>query len=217
MQPAKHLCELNSERWNDQELVRGVASRDQEALRASMERYGPRLYVVTKRVLGDLGTREDIEEIVSDSFLRAWEQIADYDPDRGALGPWLSWLAVYESLRRRRDMIRFQRLITALRMSAEDEGRRPAEMESQDIAAVVEAADRSRVVAEVRLAIKELERTAPRDAEILTRRYLREETPTEIAHDLNISPNVSRVRLSRALQKLRQLLMERPSSAWLGG
>lgn len=70
----------------DANLVTGLADRDERAMEALHARFGSAMTAVALRV-----TRNErlAEEVVQDSLMAVWRQPTLFDPERGALGPWL--------------------------------------------------------------------------------------------------------------------------------
>ena len=68
----------------DEELIGLYLARDQEAIAATEAAYGPYCRAIIQRILG---SGEDAEECVSDTYLRAWEAIPPARP--GAFRNWL--------------------------------------------------------------------------------------------------------------------------------
>jgi RNA polymerase sigma factor (sigma-70 family) len=71
---------------SDAELGRALAAADVDALALLYDRYGSIAYSVALRVLGDPGLAEDM---VQESFLKIWNNAANFDPSRGSLRSWL--------------------------------------------------------------------------------------------------------------------------------
>ncbi|MCB2290949.1 sigma-70 family RNA polymerase sigma factor [Clostridium sp. CS001] len=67
-----------------EELISRLKSRDNSALDNLYDMYFDRIYYYSKRILGTLGTKEDIEECVSDVFLALWKEIYKFDSQRGS-------------------------------------------------------------------------------------------------------------------------------------
>ncbi|WP_425341289.1 sigma factor [Brevibacillus borstelensis] len=57
------------------------------ALEYAMSVYGKNVYALVHRIIGGIGSREDIEECVSDVFIAAWKKIAEFDEGRGTALP----------------------------------------------------------------------------------------------------------------------------------
>jgi RNA polymerase sigma-70 factor (ECF subfamily) len=71
---------------NDSELARRLQRREPQAMADLYDRFGRLAYSLIFSVVRDTGVAEDL---VQETFLRVWNRIAGFDPDRGALGPWL--------------------------------------------------------------------------------------------------------------------------------
>ncbi|MGK0468915.1 sigma-70 family RNA polymerase sigma factor [Clostridium sp.] len=65
-------------------LVDRLKTRDESALDDIYDMYFDRVYYFVKRILGTLGTKEDIEECASDVFLALWKEIHKFDEKRGS-------------------------------------------------------------------------------------------------------------------------------------
>lgn len=70
----------------DSRLAERLARRDVEALADLYDRYGRLAYSVAMRILGDAGRAEDV---VQEAFLKVWNGIERFDPERGELRSWL--------------------------------------------------------------------------------------------------------------------------------
>jgi RNA polymerase sigma-70 factor (ECF subfamily) len=173
---------------------------DDSALNLLMTRHTRRLYSVAQRLLGLSATAEDIEEVLSDSFLRAWETCASYDPSRGSVSTWLGWIVVYQSLSRRKRLAHDRRIETAATQQAYED--------KQDTTAE-DVDDRLYQSERVKLAIILLGRQHPTDADLLIRRFFDHKSIASIAQALGISEGATRVRLHRALQRIRKILQEK--------
>ena len=75
---------------DDRDLARRLRARDPHVMSALYERYGRASYSVIYRVVRDVGVAEDL---VQETFLRVWNRAQSFDPDRGALGPWILTVA----------------------------------------------------------------------------------------------------------------------------
>ena len=85
----------------DEELLRRVARRDPEAVRALYRRYSRLVYGLAVRITG---STSDAEEVTQDVFLKVWEKAATYRADRGKVLTWLVQIARNRSV----DMLRGQ-------------------------------------------------------------------------------------------------------------
>ena len=74
----------------ERDLMRRLASGEEEALRVLYARFGRTIFGLGLRMLG---TRESAEELTQDTFVAAWRKAARYDPSRGRLSTWLMVIA----------------------------------------------------------------------------------------------------------------------------
>ena len=72
------------------DVVVRLQRRDPQALAELYDRYGGMIYRLVLRIVRDTGIAEDL---VQETFLRAWNRAAAFDADRGAVGPWLLAIA----------------------------------------------------------------------------------------------------------------------------
>jgi len=84
---------------DDHQLVARVGKSDESAFLILYDRYAPRVYALTLRVLGDTMLAE---EVTQDTFLKLWSRARQYNPTQGELGPWLLTIAHRTALDRLR-------------------------------------------------------------------------------------------------------------------
>ncbi len=112
--------EGSSDRHDDDRLLLRVASGDQAALAAVIDRHGRGLRLFAARLLG---SASDAEDVVQDVFVAAWKHAARFDPARGRASTWLYRIAANRciDMRRRRSFRAFIGLDAAAGTQA-DEG-----------------------------------------------------------------------------------------------
>ncbi|GIW13716.1 MAG: DNA-directed RNA polymerase sigma-70 factor [Tepidiforma sp.] len=85
--------------------MRAIARGDTAALADLYDRYSRSCYALACRMLG---SGPDAEEVVQETFLRAWRNAAAYDPARASISSWLLAitrnLCIDELRRRRRNL-----------------------------------------------------------------------------------------------------------------
>ena len=79
---------LSGER--DEDLARRLQAREPDAMKDFYDRFGKLAYSVVLAIVRDPSTAEDL---VQETFLRVWNRIQTFEPERGALGPWLLAIA----------------------------------------------------------------------------------------------------------------------------
>ena len=75
---------------DDGELVDRLRRRDPHAMTVLYDRYGRLTYSIILRIVRNEGTAEDL---VQETFLRVWNRIPAFNPQKGALGPWILTVA----------------------------------------------------------------------------------------------------------------------------
>lgn len=84
---------------DDHQLILRVAKGDEHAFLTLYDRYAPRVYALTLRVLSDTMLAE---EATQDTFLKLWSRARQFNPLKGALVPWLLTIAHRTALDRLR-------------------------------------------------------------------------------------------------------------------
>lgn len=80
-------------------LLDRMRQGDETALGALYDLWSPRLYPL---ILHVVGTAEDAEEVLEETFWQAWRQADRYEGGRGRVGAWLATLARSRALDRAR-------------------------------------------------------------------------------------------------------------------
>jgi len=178
-------------RPTDEELLAGARAGDQRALRQIIERYEGK---VAATVVGMLGAGPDAEDVGQETFIRFYRAI---DKFRGesSLATYLTRIAINQSLKalkkRRKWHERF--------LSRDDESLSFSEPgESGEKA--IEAVDRQRIVHEA------LQRLNPDHRAVAVLRFMEGHSTRETAVILGIPEGTVMSRLSRATDKLGDLL-----------
>lgn len=90
---------------DDLAAIQALARGDHAALGALYDRYARPCYAFAIRMLG---SESDAEEVLQETFLRAWRSAASYDPGRASVASWLLAitrnLCIDELRRRRRNL-----------------------------------------------------------------------------------------------------------------
>jgi len=158
---------------------------DEEGLRAAFVAHGGELVGYARRSLGDAAAAEDV---VQETFIRAWRARARFDPDLGSLRTWLFAIE-------RRVVIDHARA-RAVRQA----GPLPA-----DMAQIGDDIERALLGWQVEEALRRLR---PEHRQVLVETYYRARSGREVALELGIPEGTVRSRLFYALQSLRLTLDE---------
>ncbi|WP_037322747.1 sigma-70 family RNA polymerase sigma factor [Ruminococcus sp. NK3A76] len=172
---------------DDKQLVSLLAADPEEGLKQAVRIYSAYVYRIAYSKLGDVCTKEDIEEAVSDVFVSFYSYVTEHGSSLHSAAAMLSVIAK----RRCTDVFR-ERCRQAETLPLEYADDHPGD----DI-----FAEKSELIS----AIKALGRP---DSEIFLRRYYLGESAKEIGSALDMKPNTVNKRISRGLEKLREMLKE---------
>jgi len=149
-----------------------------------MEAYNKLLWFIVGGVLSHVGTAEDIEECISDVYVKLWCNPKAYDPNKGSLKTFIAIVA-------KRQAIDMYRKLSKVEF---------VELDETTIPAVVEKHDSYTVLYEAINQMKEP------DKEILMRRYFFDEKPGKIAGEMSIPVKEVKNRLYRTRKRLHRFL-----------
>jgi RNA polymerase sigma factor (sigma-70 family) len=168
----------------DAAVIEGFRAGEPEAVRAVYRTYGPVVFAVTNRLLGD---RSLAEEATQQTFVQAWKASARFDPGR-ELGPWLVTIARRVAIDVHRREAR--RATVPLEAVAPDE---PA------LVSLPPNVDRVSDAWEVRRAVDAL---PAEEREVVRLQHLEGHTHVEIAERLGVPIGTVKSRSHRAHQRL---------------
>lgn len=175
---------------DEKELLRRIRKGDTDALQQIIDGYSGYVYAIVKNIIQPPLQPEDIEEVVSDVFLRLWEKVETVDADRLR-----SWLAAV-TRNRAKDKLR------ALHLSL------PLEEDVLDC--TVEGPEEDALRREAgRIARDAVESLPEPDRSIFLRFYYLYQKTGDIAAALHMKPAAVRARLSRGRERLKAMLEER--------
>lgn len=176
---------------NDKKLAQRLKRGDRLALNRVMDAYTGYLSAVVWRALGPAATAEDVEEIVSDTFLALWSRRDSLNPEQGLK----SWLAA----------VARNRVVDRLRAAP------PVPLPLEDGVGGTDGSTpedelERRVFADaLRRAVEGL---PPPDDQLVLRFYYEEEKLKDIARDLGLSVPAAKSRLCRARRRLKEILIK---------
>jgi RNA polymerase sigma factor (sigma-70 family) len=174
---------------SDETLLAGFASGDEEAAAMFIRRFQGRVYGLAASIVTDAAAAEDVAQ---ETFVRAWQHAASYDPRRGRVATWLLAITrniAIDALRvRRADPVDTESLSVQIQSAAPDPQERGV------------AADET---ARLRVALRELP-GEQRRALVLAAFYGR--TAREISESEGVPLGTVKTRVRTAMLKLRSAL-----------
>jgi len=175
---------------DEEKLLEMIHSKNDEALIYIIDKYSKLLWVVVGGVLNNVGTSEDIEECISDTYMNFWQKPKAYNPQKGSLRAFLAIIAKRRALDKYRQLTKANiiRLDEAISSSDDD---------------LFEYIAKQDLYNELYEAIRLL---GEPDKEILIRRYFFDEKPSGIAEKTHIPVKDVKNRLYQSKQKLRKAL-----------
>ncbi|WP_343208609.1 sigma-70 family RNA polymerase sigma factor [Anaerolentibacter hominis] len=183
----------------DQEMLEQLHKNPSTALEQIIDCYAGLIYAIARNKLNSVGSREDIEDCVSDIFAQFYEKRGDVDLNRGSIKSFLMILAKRTAIKR------FQKLCgekNAVHSGAEDLADLPLPSGDDTEQEAIRRTQRR----ELLQAVKDL---GEPDCGILLRKYFLGQTAGEIGKALSLSKNAVEKRAARSLVKLKEWLGER--------
>ena len=83
---------------NDEDLYKGLYAKDPIAFETVMNTYNKLLWAIAGSILNGVGTNEDIEECIADTYYKLWENPRMYNARRGSLKSFLAVIAKNKAL-----------------------------------------------------------------------------------------------------------------------
>ncbi|MCT4565111.1 MAG: sigma-70 family RNA polymerase sigma factor [Maledivibacter sp.] len=155
----------------DEELKQKIRNHDPRTYEILINEYSRLLWVVASGVLKDVGSKEDIEDCIAESFAYLWEHPEKYDQNRGSIKTYLCLITKSKAIDRLR---KINKTIT---LSYDDE----LKIETDDIEEMLVNKQIINQIYEFAKNLKQL------DSEIFILRYFYQLKPREIADKLNIT------------------------------
>jgi RNA polymerase sigma-70 factor (ECF subfamily) len=180
---------------SDEAIVAQVQAGDPDAFRSVVERYSPNLFRLVYRMTGNL---HDTEDLVQESFVRAYQQLSKFEA-RAGFGTWLHRITTncaLDFLRRRQSKNK------RMELPSPNPGLTEAPV-SDACPPPDQALCQAEIVAQVELALDlltPLERTA------FVLRHFEQCSIEEIGRTLSLSESAAKQAIFRAVQKVRRAL-----------
>ena len=188
--------------WNDEAAAARAKAGDADAFRVLVERHSRSLFRLAFRMTGN---EQDAEDIVQDTFLRAYRRIGKFD-ERASFGTWLYRITVNCSL----DLVR------ARKRRSEQSGPANPEMDDliQSLPSTGATPDRMAMSGEARQRIAEaMEELSASERTAFVLRHFEGMCIDEVSRVLGCRPGAARHCVFRAVQKLRRALEPLVSTA----
>ena len=181
----------------DMELRMLMAESVQKCHRVVFEKYCNYVYAIVINILRNCGSREDIEDCVSDVFFKLYKQL---DANTDFSGHLKGFIA---AVSRNTAIDAFRRLSNKNNRSVYIDDDTTEELRSDErIEENAEKAERSRIL------LGKIKELGEPDTTIIIQQYFYNRTAKEIAKSISMTAAAVQKRSSRARQKLKALLCE---------
>ncbi|GMV99437.1 MAG: RNA polymerase sigma24 factor [Candidatus Hydrogenedentota bacterium] len=182
----------------DADCARRACGGDSAAFDLLIARYAPRMYTHIYRMIGH---REEAEDLVQETFLRAYRYLGSYDPSR-SFRTWIYAIATNVSFNAIRSRKR-----GGLAFSLDDDERENSWQEpAATLADGRELADRRDLNTQITAAVRRL---PAQSAALVHMHYFEGMAIRDAAEACGISEAAAKVALHRARRKLREWLVDR--------
>jgi RNA polymerase sigma-70 factor, ECF subfamily len=175
---------------DDHDLLLRLKRREPDALTELYDRYGGMAYRLTLRMVRDEGVAQDL---VQETFLRAWNRAAGFDAERGAPGPWLLAIARNRAI----DYLRAEGRLSKNTFELN---------ETEHPALFVEVPDGALSLDAARRVKRALERLGSQQREAIELAYFEGFSQSEIAHRMGQPLGTIKTWTRRAIQQMREAL-----------
>ena len=175
---------------NDEKIITAIKKRNEATINEIITKYSKLLWSVAEAVLNHVGSVQDVEECVADTFIYLWEHPEKFDHQRGKLKTWLSIVARTQAVNRYREITK----------------RNTLPLEDADFVDQLDVADSVLEVETRQALLAAVNALGEPDREILIRRYYYDQKPKEIALALDMSVKQIDNRLYQTKRRLREML-----------
>ena len=175
---------------NDEKIITAIKKRNEATINEIITKYSKLLWSVAEAVLSHVGSVQDVEECVADTFIYLWEHPEKFDHQRGKLKTWLSIVARTQAVNRYREITK----------------RNTLPLEDTDFVDQLDVADSVLEVETRQALLAAVNALGEPDREILIRRYYYDQKPKEIALALDMSVKQIDNRLYQTKRRLREML-----------
>ncbi len=182
----------------EKELVRRAVSGDQMAYRAIYQLHEK---AIRGRVSGYFKWKADVDDVVSESFQKAFTNLPNFDTER-ELRPWLSTIATHTALDHLASIKREDQKKEGIKLTASgesSEGQGPiTDVDPEE--EIINGENHERLMAFI-------EELSPLYKEVMIKYMIEELEYEEIAKELKLELNTVRTRIRRGKQQLAEMML----------
>lgn len=180
----------------DAELIMLLLNDPEKGISRMIDNYAGLIYTIVLSKLSYVGTKEDIEECVSDIFYEVYNRACEIDLQKGSIKSYLSVVAKRRAIDCYRKLVKHTGNTTYLD-AIEYDKMKDDKTHIENHILDKETKD---------LLVREIKNLGEPDSEIIIRKYFLGQSTKCIASDLKMKINTVDKKASRALDKLKRLL-----------
>ena len=175
------------------ELIQLLKNNPQEGLARAIDLYGPSVKWIVQKIIGN--QQQDVEECVSDIFVKLWQGINGFQADSGVLlKSYVYGIARHTAIDFRRKLNRREDIIP---------------IGENDLGIHIDMTEELAKLENNRILQEAVDDLPEPDRRIFIRRYFLQERINAIAESLSISPKTVENKLYRGKKTLKDTLIER--------
>lgn len=175
----------------DEKLIHNIRRKRRGALDKVIDLYTPYVGTVIYNVIGSAMTKEDMEEVILDTFVSLWRNADKFDSQKGCLRTYLGTMA---------------RNLAKNKLASQNIN---AELTENIIAVHSEPYNKIEQDEEREVMIQAINELGEPDSEIFMRYYYYDEKISHIAKMMSIPDNTVKTKLARGRRKLKGILQRR--------
>lgn len=179
----------------DVELLMEFERNPEQALGYLIDEYADLVFSIIHGKVSTVGTKEDIQECVSDVFMEFYQQISKVNLEKGSIKAYLAIIA------KRKGIDLYRKLIRVISHSEdiEEDSERYVDLRTNIEQDMIRKEEKKSI-------LQAMDSLGEPDREIFIRKYYMGQKTKEIAEALNLLDNTVDKKISRGLKKLRILL-----------
>lgn len=174
----------------DTKIINGLINQDMKSLDLLIDTYGRLIYTVINNILDRSHNKNDIDECFDDILLNIWYNIDCFDESKGVFKNWIISIAKFKAIDYKRKISKSLSNI---------------DINSTDIAESSNIEEELTIKEEYEELFMLIDKLSEVDRSIFIKKYINEESITEISKDLKLSPDYIYNRISRGKKKLQDM------------
>lgn len=176
---------------SEEKLLANLKKRRYSSLEKTIDMYTPYVTMIVYNVIGGVMSKEDVEEVVSDTFLSLWKSVGSIDGGKGGLRAYLAAIARNNA----KNKLRTFHISEEMSENIVSGYKTPQEE--------IEESESRALMAELISSLGEP------DSEIFFRYYYYDEKISKIAEVTGLHPSTVKTKLSRGRAKIKEILITR--------